>query len=173
MHTSYIGLGSNLMDPTGQLTRALHSLARLAQCSLRACSSFYRSHAIGPGNQPDYINAAARLDTDLEPAQLLAQLQDIERDQGRLRLQHWGPRTLDLDLLLFDRLKLDTPLLQVPHPRMHQRAFVLVPLAEICPRLALPGGSTITELLANTGAADVVMHCPAPAIEVPQGDAQT
>ncbi len=173
MHTSYIGLGSNLLQPAAQLTRALQSLARLARCKLRAWSSFYRSHAVGPGTQPDYINAAARLDTDLEPAQLLAQLQDIERDQGRLRLQHWGPRTLDLDLLLFDRLTLDTPLLQVPHPRMHQRAFVLVPLAEICPRLALPGGITVTDLLATADVADVVKHCPAPAINVAPGDEHT
>ncbi len=165
MHTSYIGLGSNLLEPEAQLISALQAMARLPGCQLFSWSSFYRSRAIGPGVQPDYLNAAARMDTDLKPGQLLEQLQGIELDQGRARLQHWGPRTLDLDILLFDQMTLDTPRLQLPHPRMRQRAFVLLPLAEICPGLQLPGGGTVTECLADTDSVDVAIHCSAPAIE--------
>ncbi len=173
VHTSYIGLGSNLKQPTRQLTSALQSLAQLPQCRLRAWSCFYRSHAVGPGIQPDYINAAAQLDTDLEPSQLLGQLHAIEQRQGRQRLERWGPRTLDLDLLLFDQLILDTPRLTLPHPRLQLRAFVLLPLDEICPRLELPNGSTVAGLLAGIDTSGVAFHCRAPGIEIPGNSSQT
>jgi 2-amino-4-hydroxy-6-hydroxymethyldihydropteridine diphosphokinase len=164
MNTSYIGLGSNLEQPTEQLTSALYSLAKLPASELHTCSPFYRSRALGPGVQPDYINAVAQLHTLLEPKQLLNLLQGIEQQHGRLRLERWGPRTLDLDLLLFDQLTLDTPDLQLPHPRMLQRDFVLVPLHDICPRLRLPNGAIVAELIATMDTSAMALHCPPPTI---------
>lgn len=162
MKTSYIGLGSNLEHPTEQLTRALHSLQRLPASELRACSGFYRSRAVGPGNQPDYLNAVVQLDTLLQPTQLLEHLQSIEQRQGRQRQERWGPRTLDLDILLFDQLTLNTPKLQLPHPRMHLRSFVLAPLHDICPRLRLPNGTPLSELLATVDTSDLALDDPQP-----------
>lgn len=111
---------------------------------------------MGPGEQPDYINAAAKLATSLIPHDLLTQLQAIENCQGRVRLERWGPRTLDLDLLLFDDLQLDRPDLTLPHPGLEQRAFVLLPLMEIEPDLQIPGSATVSRLLANCPAAGIV-----------------
>jgi 2-amino-4-hydroxy-6-hydroxymethyldihydropteridine diphosphokinase len=162
MKTSYIGLGSNLGQPTEQLASALQFLAQLPGSELHACSPFYRSRAIGPGAQPDYINAVVQLETLLEPQQLLSLLQGIEQQHGRLRLERWVPRTLDLDLLLFDQLTLDTPELKLPHPRMQQRDFVLVPLHDICPRLRLPNGAVVAELIATMDTSQMALHCPPP-----------
>ncbi len=173
MKTSYIGLGSNLAQPTEQLTTALQLLAQLPASELRACSPFYRSRAMGPGVQPDYINAVAQLDTLLEPKQLLDLLQGIEQQHGRLRLERWGPRTLDLDLLLLDQLTLDTPDLQLPHPRMQQRDFVLVPLHDICPQLRLPNGAMVAELIATMDTSEMVLHCPPPTIGTSRSPQQT
>ncbi|WP_417662915.1 2-amino-4-hydroxy-6-hydroxymethyldihydropteridine diphosphokinase [Pseudomonas sp.] len=145
----YIGLGSNLATPQQQLNAALSALAGIKQTRLVAQSSFYASDPLGPADQPRYLNAVAALDTQLGPLQLLDALQTIELEQGRERKeQRWGPRTLDLDILLFGQQVLNEPRLVVPHYHMHARAFVLYPLAEIAPGLQLPDGRTLQDLLA-------------------------
>lgn len=144
----YIGLGSNLAEPRRQLEAALAALARLPHCRLVAVSSLYASDPLGPPDQPRYVNAAAALDCELTPLELLDALQAIEREQGRERkAERWGPRTLDLDILLFGDLQLDEERLTVPHYHMHARAFVLYPLAEIAPDLRLPDGQALQTLL--------------------------
>ncbi|MNM83994.1 2-amino-4-hydroxy-6-hydroxymethyldihydropteridine pyrophosphokinase [compost metagenome] len=145
----YIGLGSNLAEPVQQLEAALAALGRLPRCRLVAQSSLYASDPLGPPDQPRYVNAVAALDCELAPLELLDALQAIEADQGRVRkAERWGPRTLDLDILLFGNLQLDEERLRVPHYHMHARAFVLYPLAEIAPQLVLPDGRTLQALLA-------------------------
>ncbi|MBU2256638.1 MAG: 2-amino-4-hydroxy-6-hydroxymethyldihydropteridine diphosphokinase [Gammaproteobacteria bacterium] len=149
MERVYIGLGSNLAAPLEQLRSALAALAALPQTDLIAQSSFYSSDPLGPADQPRYVNAVAALDTELSPLALLDALQTIELEQGRTRkAERWGPRTLDLDILLFGERRLDEPRLTVPHYHMHARAFVLYPLAEIAPTLNLPEGRPLRELLA-------------------------
>ncbi len=148
MERVYIGLGSNLATPIEQLRSALAALAALPQTDLIAQSSFYSSDPLGPADQPRYVNAVAALDTELSPLALLDALQTIELEQGRTRkAERWGPRTLDLDILLFGERLLDEPRLTVPHYHMHARAFVLYPLAEIAPDLKLPDGRALIELL--------------------------
>ncbi len=145
---AYIGLGSNLADPENQLRRALGALDKIPHSRLIAASALYRSDPVGPQDQPNYINAVAGMETGLSPWALLAALQAIERAHGRVRGPvRWGPRTLDLDLLLFGKQRLDTPVLTVPHPFLHQRAFVLYPLAEIAPDLEIPGQGWLRDLL--------------------------
>lgn len=135
---AFIGLGSNQQAPQQQLQTALRALAALPDTELVACSSFYRSAPVGPQDQPDFINAVAQLATALSPLALLDHLQTIEQQQGRVRDQYWGPRTLDLDLLLYGEQVIDHPRLQVPHPHMWERAFVLRPLAELLAELQPP-----------------------------------
>jgi len=147
MERVYIGLGSNLAEPAEQLRQALVALEHLPDTRLAAVSSFYVSDSLLPG-QPRYTNAVAALDTGLEPLQLLDALQAIELDQGRERHERWGPRTLDLDILLFGQRLIDEPRLRVPHYHMHVRAFVLYPLAELAAELQLPDGRPLGELLA-------------------------
>lgn len=151
MEQVYIGLGSNLADPQKQLEAALAALARLPQSELLRTSSFYSSDPLGPADQPRYVNAVALLATRLQPLQLLDALQQIEQTQGRIRkAERWGPRTLDLDILLFGQQQIAEPRLQVPHYHMHARPFVLYPLAEIAgEKLPLPDGRTVAALLAN------------------------
>ncbi len=148
MALAYIGLGSNLEDPLAQVKRAFDELAEIPQTSLLARSSIYSSHAVGP-EQPDYINAVALLDTQLAPLALLDALQAIEQAHQRLRIQHWGPRTLDLDLLLYGDQIIDEERLTVPHPYLTQRSFVLYPLADITPNLHLPDGTPLADLLSR------------------------
>ncbi|MFI8480914.1 2-amino-4-hydroxy-6-hydroxymethyldihydropteridine diphosphokinase [Pseudomonas sp. NPDC078700] len=149
MERVYIGLGSNLATPQQQLVAALAALGEIEQTRLVAQSSFYASDPLGPADQPRYLNAVAALDTQLTPLQLLDALQAIELGQGRERKeQRWGPRTLDLDILLFGQQLLNEPRLVVPHYHMHARAFVLYPLAEIAPALQLPDGRILQDLLA-------------------------
>lgn len=149
MERVYIGLGSNLAEPLRQLQGALKALAQLPHTELAGCSAFYSSDPLGPPDQPRYVNAVAALDTSLEPLQLLDALQAIELDQGRERKdERWGPRTLDLDILVFGQRLLNEPRLQVPHYHMHARPFVLYPLAELAPTLQLADGRQLTELLA-------------------------
>ncbi len=140
-----IGLGSNLGDSRSILAGAIERLRLSAQIELVAISSWYRTAPIGPP-QPDYLNGCATLQTSLEPLELLNVLHSIEAEFGRVRQEVWGARTLDLDLLLYDDLIIDLPTLQVPHPRMTERAFVLVPLAEIAPDAIEPrsGQSILT-----------------------------
>lgn len=154
---AYIGLGSNLDEPLQQVRSAFAALDAIEQTRLVARSPLYRSAPLGPSGQPDYINAVAGVDTQLDPDALLGALQAIENDHGRVRRERWGPRTLDLDLLLYGDVQRDDALLTIPHPRLHERAFVLYPLADIAPAdLPIPGKPSLASLL-NT--------CPALAIE--------
>ncbi|GFR99443.1 2-amino-4-hydroxy-6-hydroxymethyldihydropteridine pyrophosphokinase [Elysia marginata] len=143
VHKAYIALGSNLDNPMQQLVSALQALAKLPNCQLLKQSSFYASAPMGPQDQPDYINAVALISTTIEALALLDQLQAIELDHQRKRERRWGPRTLDLDLILFGESIIDHPRLQVPHVGLKERNFVLYPLAEIAPDLVLPDGETL------------------------------
>lgn len=148
---AYIGLGSNLEDPRAQVERAINSIEKIPDTSLINVSSWYQSTAVGPGDQPDYINGAVSVDTYLPPESLLSALQTIEAAQGRVRNERWAARTLDLDLLLYGDIIVSTDRLQVPHPRLQERNFVLYPLAELAPRLALPSGDTLQSLVESIG----------------------
>src|SRR3989304_7711981 len=139
MVVAYIGLGSNRADPGARITSALQSISRIPATTFLRCSSRYHSRPQGPRDQPDYINAVAQVDTRLSAGQLLECLLAIEKQQGRVRTRRWGPRTLDLDLLLFGDAVLHSDTLTVPHPEMHRRAFVLYPLHEIAPDIEKPG----------------------------------
>ena len=143
----FVALGSNLDDPAQQLQQALAALAALPQSTLGASSPLYRTRAVGPGDQPDYLNAVCELETTLDPLALLDQLQAIEQAQGRRRELLWGARTLDLDLLLYGDQRIDLPRLQVPHPRMFERDWVLYPLADLDPALRFPDGTTLRSRL--------------------------
>lgn len=142
-----IALGSNLGDSLAILEAALKVLAITPNINIQAKSSWYQTKPIGPP-QPDYINGCALLQVALSPQQLLETLLQVEVKFGRVRQERWGPRTLDIDLLLYDDLILDTPSLQLPHPCMSERAFVLVPLAEIAPNWVEPvSGKAIAQLV--------------------------
>ena len=148
MERIYIGMGSNLAEPTEQLRSAIQALAQLPDTQLVGVSAFYQSDSLLPG-QPRYTNAVAALDSRLAPLDLLDALQAIETGQGRERLERWGPRTLDLDILLFGDRLIDEPRLKVPHYHMQARAFVLYPLAELAPAdLRLADGRLLQHLLA-------------------------
>ena len=139
MHLAYVALGANLDDPVAQVRAAFEALRHLPQSRLTRTSSLYRTAPVGVHGQPDFINAVAALDADLDAAALLDAQLAIEASFGRRRDFHLAPRTLDLDLLLFDDAVIDTPRLTLPHPRMHLRAFVLAPLVEIAPDCRIPG----------------------------------
>lgn len=158
-HTVYIGLGSNLGNPEEQVVAAIKALALLPQSVLVAVSSLYASAPIGPQDQPPFINAVALLHTSLSPLALLDALQALEQDAGRIRVRHWGERTLDLDILLFGQQVIDHPRLKVPHPFMRERRFVLEPLLEISPNTHLPCGISLAEDLAQTKEQDIWHHC--------------
>ncbi|MET0380200.1 MAG: 2-amino-4-hydroxy-6-hydroxymethyldihydropteridine diphosphokinase [Spongiibacteraceae bacterium] len=156
MTRSFVALGSNLEEPLAQLRQAFLHLQRLPLTELLRCSPLYQNPAIGPGAQPDYLNAVVELFTELSPHELLAELQLIETRQGRRREQHWGARTLDLDLLLYGDNNIDTADLQVPHRRMLQRNFVLYPLYDIAPDLLLPDGSPLRRHLDSCSSAGLI-----------------
>lgn len=157
MTFAYISLGSNLCDPKDQLRKALTALEQLPDIDVKRISSLYRSAAVGPGIQPNYLNAVLLLATDLSPTALLDATQQIERNQGRVRGVRWGARTLDIDLLLYGDLQIDSTRLTVPHPRMQQRNFVLHPLREISDtNLVLPDGSDLDTLLQQCTDADLI-----------------
>ena len=146
----YIGLGSNLDTPKQQLDLAFQCLARLPDSELVARSSLYLSRPMGPQDQPNYVNAVALLDSQLTAEQLLSHTQNIENQQGRVRKgNRWGPRTLDLDILLYGQDVLHTERLIIPHYGMKTREFVLYPLYEIAKNLILPCGEKITDLIQN------------------------
>ncbi|MGO1692615.1 MAG: 2-amino-4-hydroxy-6-hydroxymethyldihydropteridine diphosphokinase [Marinobacter sp.] len=146
---AFIGLGSNLQEPTTQLAKAVAELAALPNTTLVAQSPFYASRPVGPQDQPDFVNGAVWLRTELAPHTLLDQLQAIEQAHGRERLKHWGPRTLDLDLLVFGNQTLDDDRLTVPHRELPNRDFVLQPLLDLKPDLTLPEGTAIATLRAQ------------------------
>lgn len=150
MTLAYIALGSNQASPLEQVSSALDALAAIPHSRVVAISSFYRTPPLGPQDQPDYLNAAVVLETDLPAEALLDQTQRIELEHGRVRKEErWGPRTLDLDIMLFGSEVIHTERLTVPHYDMKNRAFMLVPLLEIAPDCRFPGGQTVAEILAN------------------------
>ncbi|AFY46308.1 2-amino-4-hydroxy-6-hydroxymethyldihydropteridine pyrophosphokinase [Nostoc sp. PCC 7524] len=152
---SALALGSNLGDSVAILAAATQELAAMPGIKLEAKSSWYRTKAVGPP-QPDYINGCVILQVEISPQALLDTLLATEQKFGRVRQQRWGPRSLDLDILLYDDLIIDTPTLQIPHPRMHERAFVLVPLVEIAPDWPEPvSGLEIKELVKKVDCSDV------------------
>lgn len=148
---AYIGLGANLGDAEATVRAALAALSALPESRLLAGSRLYRTPAWGRLDQPAFINAVAALETALAPEALLDQLLALERSHGRQRLdgERWGPRTLDLDVLLFGDAVIDSPRLRVPHPHLHERAFALLPLAEIAPQALIPGHGTVQAALAQ------------------------
>jgi len=146
----YIALGSNLAQPLDQVKCALEALAHLPRTTFIGCSSFYRSKPLGPQNQPDYLNAVVALDTALPADQLLDCTQAIEQNQGRVRkAERWGPRTLDLDILLYGDEVIDNERLTVPHYDMKNREFMLYPLAEIAAELRFPDGELLQDILSR------------------------
>ena len=148
MTLAYVGLGSNLGEPRAQVERALDELALLPRTHFRRRSSLYRTAPLGHAAQPHFVNAVAALDTELGAEELLGELQAIENRHGRKRSFPNAPRTLDLDLLLYGDARISSPELVVPHPRMHERAFVLQPLVEIAPLAYIPGRGPATVCLA-------------------------
>lgn len=147
---AYVGLGANLGDPRRQLQEALARLAAAEEIEVTKVSSFYLNPPLGPPDQPWYVNAVAQLRTRLTPEELLRVLHRVERDLGRFRQERWGPRLIDLDLLLYGGEIIAGPDLRLPHPEIPRRSFVLVPLAEIAPQAWHPGlKKTALELLAE------------------------
>lgn len=160
--TAYLGLGGNLGDPLDCLRRARQAVIQIPGVQEIACSSFYRSAPMGPADQPEYVNAVQAIATTLPPLELLDQLQAIETAFGRVRIgERWGPRTLDLDILLYGQETLNLPRLIVPHVGVALREFVLYPLQEIAPELHIPGVGAVAELVRN---------CPRRGLEVIEHD---
>jgi 2-amino-4-hydroxy-6-hydroxymethyldihydropteridine diphosphokinase len=150
---AYIGLGSNLSDPAQQVRQALHGLAGLPQTLCVAVSLLYGSRPMGPVTQPDFVNAVAGLVTQLPALELLRQLRKLEGEAGRPAVhEHWGPRVIDLDLLVFGREQRTSPELVLPHPGVVERNFVLYPLADIAPDLEVPGCGRVRDLLPHVSA---------------------
>ncbi|MGK0601965.1 2-amino-4-hydroxy-6-hydroxymethyldihydropteridine diphosphokinase [Yokenella regensburgei] len=154
MSLVYIALGSNLASPLDQVNAAIAALGEIPESRVVALSSFYRTPPLGPQDQPDYLNAAVALETALSPEALLDNTQRIELQQGRVRkAERWGPRTLDLDIMLFGQQVLDTPRLTVPHYDMKNRGFMLWPLFEIAPELTFPDGTALAAILKQLNSA--------------------
>ena len=149
---AYIALGSNLDGPREQVLSAYEHIGRLPATRLEARSRLYASRPMGPQDQPDYINAAAGVLTQLEPKVLLESLLEIERQMGRVRREQWGPRLIDLDLVCMVGAVIHEPGLSVPHPGVSSRNFVLYPLCDIAPTLDIPGHGRVAELKARSGA---------------------
>jgi len=151
-HVAFVGIGSNLDGPRAQVLAAFAALDTVPQTRVTGRSPLYCGAPLGGPPQPDYVNAVARLDTALDPEALLDALRTIEQRQGRARGEANAPRTLDLDLLLYDDVTLDIPRLQLPHPRMHERRFVLAPLLDLEPAVRIPGRGAAADLLAKCAA---------------------
>ena len=152
MTVAYIAIGSNLASPLEQVNAALKALGDIPESRILAVSSFYRTPPLGPQDQPDYLNAAVALKTTLAPEELLNHTQRIELQQGRVRkAERWGPRTLDLDIMLFGNEVINTERLTVPHYDMKNRGFMLWPLFEIAPELVFPDGLSLVEALKAKG----------------------
>lgn len=156
MTLAYIALGSNQASPLEQVAQALDALAAIPHSRVVATSSFYRTPPLGPRDQPDYLNAAVALETALPAEELLNHTQRIELEQGRVRkAERWGPRTLDLDIMLFGNETISTPRLTVPHYDMKNRAFMLVPLLEIAAECTFPDGESVASVLAPLSRAGI------------------
>ncbi|MDG6773407.1 2-amino-4-hydroxy-6-hydroxymethyldihydropteridine diphosphokinase [Thiomicrorhabdus sp. ZW0627] len=147
MEKVYIGLGSNLDNPAGQIEKALQALDALPETRLLKASRLYSSKPLGPQDQPDFLNAVCLLETALPPLKLLDALQAIEREQGRVKKRHWGERSIDLDILLYGRMRMDSERLTLPHKEIANRDFVLLPLAEISPGLTIPEQGQVENLV--------------------------
>ncbi|MEP6774453.1 MAG: 2-amino-4-hydroxy-6-hydroxymethyldihydropteridine diphosphokinase [Chloroflexota bacterium] len=147
MPTVYLGLGSNMDNPPAQLEAAVATLRILPTTHVQRISPLYMSKAWGKTDQADFLNMVVEIDTALPPASLLREVKQIEAAQGRTRGERWGPRPVDIDILLYDKQEINTPTLLIPHPRMWERAFVLRPLADLAPDLLSSGGTPITALL--------------------------
>ncbi len=145
----YIGLGSNMDSPRQHITTAIEAFGEIQSTHIKKVSSLYRSKPVGPQDQNDYINAVVELETTLTPLDLLDKLQAIENEHGRVRNERWGPRTLDLDILMFGDAIINNERLTIPHPEMTNRSFVLMPLAEINADCLIPGKGLLSGLLAN------------------------
>jgi len=143
---AYVGVGSNLDGPREQVVKAIADLDLVPATRVLAASGLYRNPPLGPADQPDYVNAVVQLETGLAADALLERLQRLEDDSGRVRCRRWDARTLDLDILVYGERVSDDPDLTLPHPGLAHRAFVLVPLAEIAPDLAIPGKGLVTDL---------------------------
>jgi len=153
----YIALGSNLAEPLSQVNDALAALAQIPHSRIVATSPFYRTPPLGPQDQPDYLNAAVALETTLTAEALLDNTQRIELQQGRVRkAERWGPRTLDLDIMLFGDETINTERLTVPHYDMKNRAFMLLPLAQIAPALRFPDGERLTDVLERLDCSEIL-----------------
>jgi 2-amino-4-hydroxy-6-hydroxymethyldihydropteridine diphosphokinase len=149
MATAFIGLGSNLGNRQENIRSALRKLEESGAGRVVAQSSLAETAPVGYQDQPDFVNAVAQMETTLTPEQLLAAALGVEQEMGRVRTIRWGPRVIDIDILLYDDVSVDLPGLTIPHPEMTRRRFVLEPLAEIAPDLTLPGGMTVREALAG------------------------
>lgn len=147
--TAYLALGSNLDNPLTQVTQACAEINALPGTELIACSPWYISQAVGPGQQPDFINGVVQVATSLAAPALLQALQGIENNHQRRREIRWGARTLDLDILLYGDAEIATSTLSVPHPYLHRRNFVVYPLADLAPNLILPNGQALAQLRAQ------------------------
>lgn len=147
--TAFIGMGSNLGDRKENLRRAVRALKLAPDILVKRVASLYRTAPVGVPDQPDFLNTVAEITTTLSPRELLVRLLAIEKNLGRVRGERWGPRVIDLDLLLYDKTEIVTEDLVIPHPRLEKRAFVVVPLAELAPDLVLPGGTRAALLAAK------------------------
>lgn len=144
--TAYIGVGSNLGDRRENMRRAVRLLAEMGEITVKRVAPLYRTAPLGVEDQPEFFNSVVEVRTALPPRELLARLLKTEASLGRVREKRWGPRLIDLDLLLYDDLQLATPELTLPHPRLTERAFVVVPLSQLVPEMLLPGGFKAVEL---------------------------
>tara|TARA_Y100000748_G_scaffold108025_1_gene90428 strand:+ start:769 stop:1248 length:480 start_codon:yes stop_codon:yes gene_type:complete len=156
MTIAYIGLGSNMNSPVKQIKSAITSIEEIIYTKIIGVSSLYKSKPVGPQNQDDYINAVIKIETKLVPHQLLECLHDIEEKHGRIRKEHWGPRILDLDILIFGNEIMVDEKLTIPHPEIENRSFVLAPLIEIDPDCIIPKKGLASDLLATIGKDNIV-----------------
>ena len=156
MTIAYIGLGSNMNSPVKQIKSAITSIEEIISTKIIGMSSLYKSKPVGPQNQDDYINAVIKIETKLVPYQLLECLHDIEEKHGRIRNEHWGPRILDLDSLIFGNEIMVDEKLTIPHPEIENRSFVLAPLIEIDPDCIIPKKGLASDLLATIGKDNIV-----------------
>ncbi len=150
--TAYLGLGSNLSDRLANLQAAADLLAAQPGLRVARSSRVYETDPIGGPPQPDYLNAVLEVETDLSSSELLAACLRVEASLGRVRAERWGPRVIDIDVLTYDEIRVDEPELTIPHPRMQERAFVLIPLFELDPDPALPGGARLSNIRLAPGA---------------------